>query len=1100
MTSAPSSYPCPHCGTVASAVTGCPGCGRAPDADALEVMRLDAELSTLRGDLDRARAEVTSLQQRITDTTTRRNAVAFRVTSSVSAAQSAQSAPAPSPSPPLSAPPAPEPRLSTLTVQNVLFALGGLLLIVAAAVFTAVAWAQVGVTGRAAILATATAAVLAVPPFAKRRGLTSAAETLAAVGLLMILLDGYAAWAVDLLQIQGQDPQRYAAAVCAVTAAVAFGYARLTGLRGPRIAALLVGQPVLPLLAASAGAGPIAWSLTLTGVLALNLAVLHRRRFAPAGLALVAYACGATAAAVSAAIAVANLSTAATATGAALAGGALVLVTAVATAGTVLARNRQAQTAAAGLLALAVALTAGAWSLRLGTDPRHWREVDPGVLRLAVVALVIAVLAAVLRPRLPEPVGRGPWAAALLVTAVPALGAAGAVLLAAGASVEAALPVFGASPGERVGGPGWTFLAATVAVLCSYAILLHRRHRTDLALTALAGTALLAPAAFRLPWWTAVIMGLTAAAGAIALATRRRILGLTLSALLAGHAVIIALGDPAVGAGAFAAVALIGFAGAYLVRPFGATLVTVALLAVPQVVWLTLFALDVSPTWQVRAQLIVAVAMVAAARAVPWYRSQVSAVALLLCAAVPVLALVSEDPVALYAAAALLLVTLSAVTWFAVAAVVPVIVLVYAAAPELSAVLLEPYAAVESFWSGDVPEAATARWSTLMALLIVAGAAAVAGHRSAGGRAAAWAAAPVVAVVVPVAFAVAGAPWPSAVLAGLVAGLLGLVAVAVVPSPAGWTAVVFVPLVTAGLAGTTPVQGAMVAGFALVTVAAAVCGAAGRVRIGRVAGWVGASVATVVVAYTSSQISDLGPGAGPLSVLAAAAVAAALESVLATRRPREAPAVAAVAHASALVALLIAGTLGRAALIATLWALVLGLRALHPGPERFRYTIAAAGAALLGWWLFLGARDVATPEIYTLPAAATALAAGRLARHRRPGLPSWTAYGPALAAAFLPTLAVIGGDGPEYLRRLLLGLAGLAVLLAGARARLQAPVVTGGIVLVLTALHELFRVWDLVPRWVPLAVGGLLLVGTATTMEQRRRDLSRLRSAVGRMS
>ena len=74
------------------------------------------------------------------------------------------------------------------------------------------------------------------------------------------------------------------------------------------------------------------------------------------------------------------------------------------------------------------------------------------------------------------------------------------------------------------------------------------------------------------------------------------------------------------------------------------------------------------------------------------------------------------------------------------------------------------------------------------------------------------------------------------------------------------------------------------------------------------------------------------------------------------------------------------------------------------------------------------------------------------------------------------------------------------MLLAGARVRLQAPVVTGGATLLLVALHELVQFWDLLPRWVPLAAGGLLLVGVATTMEQRRRDLARLRAAITRMA
>jgi hypothetical protein len=109
-------------------------------------------------------------------------------------------------------------------------------------------------------------------------------------------------------------------------------------------------------------------------------------------------------------------------------------------------------------------------------------------------------------------------------------------------------------------------------------------------------------------------------------------------------------------------------------------------------------------------------------------------------------------------------------------------------------------------------------------------------------------------------------------------------------------------------------------------------------------------------------------------------------------------------------------------------------------------------------------------------------------------------YGPALAAALLPTLASVLADEGQPLRRLLLGAGALGVLLAGAYGRLRAPVVTGGAVLAVVALHELVLVWDLLPRWIPLAAAGLLLVGLAMTLERRRRDLARFRATLARMS
>jgi hypothetical protein len=214
--------------------------------------------------------------------------------------------------------------------------------------------------------------------------------------------------------------------------------------------------------------------------------------------------------------------------------------------------------------------------------------------------------------------------------------------------------------------------------------------------------------------------------------------------------------------------------------------------------------------------------------------------------------------------------------------------------------------------------------------------------------------------------------------------------------------------------------------------------------------------------------------------------------------------VRAAAHAGAVLALLLtAGSARHAAAVCTLWGLALGVRALRPGERstvRHTLVVAAATAELTGWWLLIAAAEVSVLEAYTLPAAAVALLAGWLAVRSRPALSSWTAFGPALAAAFLPTLAsVLVGEG-QPVRRLLLGMGALAVVLAGAHVRRQAPVIAGGAVLAVVALHEMVLVWDLLPRWIPLAAGGLLLVGLAMTLERRRRDLARVRAALTRMS
>lgn len=163
----------------------------------------------------------------------------------------------------------------------------------------------------------------------------------------------------------------------------------------------------------------------------------------------------------------------------------------------------------------------------------------------------------------------------------------------------------------------------------------------------------------------------------------------------------------------------------------------------------------------------------------------------------------------------------------------------------------------------------------------------------------------------------------------------------------------------------------------------------------------------------------------------------------------------------------------------------------------------AAGVLfLLATWVRLAAWSVDTPEAYTLPVTVPALAIGALRRRRAPETSSWTAYGPGLAATLLPSLIAAWSDA-HWQRPLLLGTAALLITLAGARHRLQAPLVLGGTVLALDALHELapfiVQVVDALPRWLPPALAGLLLLAVGATYEQRLRDARRVRDVLGRM-
>lgn len=162
----------------------------------------------------------------------------------------------------------------------------------------------------------------------------------------------------------------------------------------------------------------------------------------------------------------------------------------------------------------------------------------------------------------------------------------------------------------------------------------------------------------------------------------------------------------------------------------------------------------------------------------------------------------------------------------------------------------------------------------------------------------------------------------------------------------------------------------------------------------------------------------------------------------------------------------------------------------------------AVALFVLATWVRLSASGVSDPEAYTLPVTVPALAVGALRRRRDPEASSWTAYGAGLTVTLVPSLFAAWVD-PHWLRPLLLGAAALVITLAGARLRLQALLLVGGAVLGLDAVHELapyvVQVVGALPRWLPPAVAGLLLLVVGATYEQRLRDARRLKQSLGRM-
>ncbi|MFE2145166.1 SCO7613 C-terminal domain-containing membrane protein, partial [Streptomyces sp. NPDC059456] len=293
--------------------------------------------------------------------------------------------------------------------QNVLLTLGAALLAVAALAFTLVSWGSLGIAGRSAVLAVVTAAALAAPALLLRRGLRSTAESVAAVGLLLTVLDAYAAYAVSGTRT---DATAYAAGAAAVLAALWAGYARaLPGLVVPLPAAVLTAQLPLPLTAVASAAGQVGtgWAVLATAALDAGFVLLVPGVRARAAVAGPAAAAGA---ALAAGALLTGLSQTAAAGSAAAAAGPALLLAGCAVLGLAVAWREPSATAAAVVGALAgVAALGGPVRPAL---PRDWTVV-------VFLLLALPLLAAVRATALPAAVRRGLARAGAGVAALAAL-------------------------------------------------------------------------------------------------------------------------------------------------------------------------------------------------------------------------------------------------------------------------------------------------------------------------------------------------------------------------------------------------------------------------------------------------------------------------------------------------------------------------------------------------------------------------------------------------------------------------------------------------------------------------------------------------------
>ncbi|WP_157802261.1 SCO7613 C-terminal domain-containing membrane protein [Diaminobutyricimonas aerilata] len=268
------------------------------------------------------------------------------------------------------------------------------------------------------------------------------------------------------------------------------------------------------------------------------------------------------------------------------------------------------------------------------------------------------------------------------------------------------------------------------------------------------------------------------------------------------------------------------------------------------------------------------------------------------------------------------------------------------------------------------------------------------------------------------------------------------------------------------------------------------------------AGVLGITIAGVGRALWTSRHGSTGPEPDlwAIAVVAALAIVAALQShgTPSPARARVASALVLAAIAAALLVelpLLDDGTLGglRAlALIAVLGLVHLaGLAAPRPPIDRVVGWVALGGS---GATAVAGVAVAALEPVEwgSVPLALVLLAGGTIVMTRDPRARSWPWYGPGVAVLLIPSLVATLWDRPLW-RLVALGVAGVAVVVIGVVRRLQAPFLIGIAVTLVHAIAtfapQIRAVYETVPPWLWLALGGILLTVLAARYEQRRKNV-----------
>src|SRR6266511_890996 len=329
-----------------------------------------------------------------------------------------------------------------------------------------------------------------------------------------------------------------------------------------------------------------------------------------------------------------------------------------------------------------------------------------------------------------------------------------------------------------------------------------------------------------------------------------------------------------------------------------------------------------------------------------------------------------------------------------------------------------------------------ALWPVVVMLLACAAAAGLAAARPRGSRAiepalaGAVASGAAVGIVAVLPMAVGWPLW--AALLCTAAGARGCGTGAVLADRDGWSLAASVlaactaVLVVVALAWALATEAGTLAVVGLLAAAAAVAAGASRTS------WLRRSFAAVataaVLGESAAAVVSAGGGAAQAGLTVAVAAGIVLVAGARWQGTAEGPVMETLSLAGLVAGILLAAREERW-LAAALTAAVPMLAVAAVRPTRRGYAWCGAAAAVAATWAWLAVANVALVEAYTLPAAGAALIAGAL-----------------------------------------------LVVLSGARARLQAPLILGAVTLLALGVDVLLPVAARLPRWVTIGAAGLVLL------------------------